>query len=95
MPVPLMRGHLPCRDNFAWIQKCPLKAGTTVTESWANKDMSDAELGLTGYIMCRRDRIGRRGGAVISYIKESIQAYKIKLLREANCDEAEADEAAI
>ena len=30
MPVPPMRGHLPCRDTFAWIQKCPLKAGTTV-----------------------------------------------------------------
>ena len=30
MPVPPMRGHLPCRGTFAWIQKCPLKAGTTV-----------------------------------------------------------------
>ena len=29
MPVPPMRGHLPCRDTFAWIQKCPFKAGTT------------------------------------------------------------------
>ena len=38
--------------------------------------------------MFRRDRIGRRGGGVISYIKESIQAYEIKLEREANCDEA-------
>ena len=33
-----------------------------VTESWANKDISDAELGLTGYVMFTRDRIGRRGG---------------------------------
>ena len=33
-----------------------------ITESWANKDITDAELGLTGYIMFRRDRIGRRGG---------------------------------
>ena len=31
MPVPPMRGHLPCRDTFAWIQKCPLKAGTTIS----------------------------------------------------------------
>ena len=38
--------------------------------------------------MFRRDRIGRRGGGVILYVKESIQAYKIKLEREANCDEA-------
>ena len=28
-----------------------------ITESWANKDIPDAELGLTGYIMFRRDRI--------------------------------------
>ena len=36
--------------------------------------------------MFRRDRIGRRG--VILYVKESIQAYEIKLEREAYCDEA-------
>ena len=29
------------------------------TESWANKDVSDAEFGLTGYVMFYRDRIGR------------------------------------
>ena len=57
-----------------------------ITESWANKDISDAELGLKGYVMFRRERIGRRGGGVILYIKESIQAYEIKLEREANCD---------
>ena len=40
-----------------------------MTESWANKDISDAELILTGYVMFRRYRIGRRGGGVILYIK--------------------------
>ena len=40
----------------------------SITESWANIDISDAELGLTGYVMFRRDRIGRRGGGVILYI---------------------------
>ena len=59
-----------------------------ITESWANTDITDAELGLTGYIMFRRDRIGRRGGGVILYVKESIQAYQIKLEREADYDEA-------
>ena len=49
-----------------------------ITESWANNDIS-AELGLTGYVMFRRDRIGRRGGGVILYIKQSTQAYEIKL----------------
>ena len=43
-----------------------------ITESWANKDISDAELGLTGYVLFSRYRIGRRGGGVILYIKESL-----------------------
>ena len=59
-----------------------------ITESWANTDISDAKLGLTGYVMFRKDRIGRRGGGVILYVKESIQAYEIKLEREADCDKA-------
>ena len=52
-----------------------------------NTDITDAELGLTGYVMFRRYRIGRREGGVILYVKESIQAYEIKLEREADCDE--------
>ena len=59
-----------------------------ITESWANTDITDAELGLTGYVMFRRDRIGRRGGGVILYVKDSIQAYEIKLEGEADYDEA-------
>ena len=59
-----------------------------ITESWANTDITDAELGLTGYVMFRRDRIGRRGGGVVLYVKESIQVYEIKLEREADYDEA-------
>ena len=51
-------------------------------------DISDAELGMTGYVMFRKDRLGRRGGGVILYIKESIQAYEIKLEKEAECEEA-------
>ena len=58
-----------------------------ITESWANKDISDAELGLKGYEMLRRERIRRWGGGVILYIKEYIQAYEIKLERYANWDE--------
>ena len=36
--------------------------------------------------MFRKDRLGRRGGGVILYIKESIQAYEIKLEKEAECE---------
>ena len=38
--------------------------------------------------MFRKDSTGRRGGDVILYIKESIQAYEIKLEKEAECEEA-------
>ena len=37
--------------------------------------------------MFRKYRIGRRGGGVILYVKESIQAYEIKLERGADCDD--------
>ena len=38
--------------------------------------------------MFRKDRLGRRGGGVILYIKESIQANEIKLGKGAECEEA-------
>ena len=59
-----------------------------ITESWANKYIVDAELALTGYVKCRKDRRERRGGGVILYIKESIKAYEITLKSEADCEEA-------
>ena len=30
-----------------------------ITESWANNDIPDAELGLEGYVMFRKDRMGK------------------------------------
>ena len=36
-----------------------------ITESWANNDITNAELGLDGYVVFRKDRIGRRGGGVL------------------------------
>ena len=55
-----------------------------ITESWAKTDITDTELGLTGYVMFRTYRIGSRGGGVILYVKESIQAHEIKFEREAD-----------
>ena len=43
-------GRYVCLKNFG------------ITESWANTDITDAGLGLTGYVMFRRDRIGRGEG---------------------------------
>ena len=59
-----------------------------ITESWANNDITDAGLGLEGYVMFRKDRIGRRGGEVLLYIKETIPAYEVQLQEEADCNEA-------
>ena len=59
-----------------------------ITELWANTDITDAELGLTRYVMFTRDRIGRRGGGIILYVKESVQAHEIKLESEADYDKA-------
>ena len=47
-----------------------------ITEKWANKDISNAELGMTGYALLRRDRIGRRGGGVVLYIKDLFRLKK-------------------
>ena len=59
-----------------------------ITESWAQKDMVDAELMLSGYVIFRKDRQVRTGGGVIMYIKDSIQAYEIQMEKEAECEEA-------
>ena len=39
-----------------------------ITESWANKDIVDAELALTGCVMFRKDRQERRGGGVVLHV---------------------------
>ena len=38
-----------------------------ITESWATPDISDAELGMTGYVMFRKDRL-EEGEAELFYI---------------------------
>ena len=58
-----------------------------LTESWANNDITDAELGLEGYAMFRKDRMGRRGGGVLLYSKDTIPAYEVQLQEEADCNE--------
>ena len=59
-----------------------------ITESWANNDITDAEMGLEGYAMFRKDRMGRRAGGVLLYIKDTIPAYEVQLQEEADCSEA-------
>ena len=38
--------------------------------------------------MFRKDRMGRRGGGVLLYIKDTIPAYEVQLQEEADCNEA-------
>ena len=48
-----------------------------ITESWANNNITDAELELDGYAMFRKYRMGSRGGGVLLYIKDTIPAYEV------------------
>ena len=54
-----------------------------ITESWANKDISDAELGLEGYVMFRKDRMGRRGGGSV-LASDTLQRYRNVFLQNRN-----------
>ena len=65
-----------------------IKPHNGITETWAINDITDAELGLEGYAMFRKDRMGRRGGGVLLYIKDNIPAYEVQLQEEADCNEA-------
>ena len=56
-----------------------------IPESWANNDITNAELGLVGYVMFRKER---RGGGVLLYIKDTIPAYEVQLQEETDCKEA-------
>ena len=51
-----------------------------VTESWANSNVSDAELDIMGYDLFRKDRpVDREGGGVLLYIKKLLMASEVKL----------------
>ena len=45
-----------------------------VTETWAHDGVMNSELNLNGYTMFRKDRLNRRGGGLLLYIKEHLSA---------------------
>ena len=47
-----------------------------ITESWANIDITDAELGLTGYVMFRKDRISEGAGELFYMLKNLFRLMK-------------------
>ena len=44
--------------------------------SWANIDITVAELGLTEYVMFRRDRIERRGRGIMYMLNNLVRLMK-------------------
>ena len=59
-----------------------------IPETWTQPDIGYAEFGLAGYKMFRKDRLVKRGGGVMLYFKENIQAYEIQIEAEACFSEA-------
>ena len=49
-----------------------------VTESWATDKIYDAELELTGYTLFRKDRVLKRGGGVLLYVKKELEAVEFE-----------------
>jgi len=41
-----------------------------ITETWASKQVFDAELSIEGFTVIRRDRCDRNGGGAILYVKD-------------------------
>ena len=58
------------KSGVSWVAVAHRSPLSPITESWAINDITYAELRLEGYVMFRKDRIGRRGGGVLLYIKE-------------------------
>ena len=49
-----------------------------ISESWTSDQITEAELRLDGYYIFRRDRKGKRGGGVLLYIANHINAKEVK-----------------
>ena len=86
MPSRLKSNIMLVLDRLQYVARVNCLVG--ITESWENNDITNAELGLEGYLMFRKYRMGRRGGVVLLYIKETIPAYEVQLQEEADCKEA-------
>ena len=50
-----------------------------VSESWLSENIDDSEVRIEGYVCVRKDRINRRGGGLIVYIKEHLSFKNLDL----------------
>jgi len=68
-------------DLKIWIaQQKPTPAVVTLVETWLNKGISDKEIALPGYdIVAKKDRTDTdrgRGGGIVTYVKNELNAYE-------------------
>ena len=57
-----------------------------ITETWLNDTIPDSAINIDGYNAERNDRIGKQGGGVCAYIKQSIQYTRWKNLEDADIE---------
>ena len=57
-----------------------------VAESWTNDKILDAEIAISGYEMFRKDRMDKRGGGVLLYVKEGYTAVNVSDRTKGKCE---------
>jgi hypothetical protein len=50
----------------------------TLSETWLNTTITNAEIFIEGYTLYRQDRLNKRGGGVCAYIRNDIKVSKLK-----------------
>ena len=58
-----------------------------VTETWLSEEILPCVTDIDGYTCERRDRLNRRAGGVLTYIRNSIPYHRLSILE---CDEVES-----
>lgn len=59
-----------------------------ITESWANEYINDAELHVDGFNMFRTDRVGAKGGGLLLYVSDRLEATYNHRMNQSNFNEA-------
>jgi hypothetical protein len=67
--------HLTQLKEF--LSKTKTKA-LTLSETWLNTTITNAEIYMEGFTLYRQDRLNKRGGGVCAYIRNDIKVSKLK-----------------
>lgn len=87
--------HLNVRSLFGKLDELKLLLSTnaknfdilTLSESWLNASISEAEIQIPGYSCIRKDRSGnKRGGGTVAYIRDGLP---FRIRNDLNNDEVE------